>query len=278
MKNKTGCDGAGVSQLLGPLWQDKLPLKCLSLAPSLTQNTGFVCGCQLWHNVRFIFIKSANHNVLFCFQFSLQICCPLRADSFKISSEQSETLPTPPVSWNNVYVAAWMMCQHMNSWPLLGLISTIYYLLHAQSNQRQSNRLNSVGDRYIAAKVCPSNGKMNKTNRLKELPNQGNIIRLSVINEGPWEKILSTWDVWPTLSLIDTCNLTGPVFWSPWQSASHSSVCVRQEMQVEIGTALIYTALLIIKACCYPEVFTVTEGQSNSEDTARGLCSGAQGV
>lgn len=99
-------------------------------------------------------------------------------------------------------------------------------------------------------------------------------------NRDLWEKkILSTWDVWPTISLTDTCNLaTGPVFWSPWQSASHSSVCVRQEMQVETGTALIYPALLIIKARCYPEVFTVTEGQSNREDTARGLCSGAQGV
>lgn len=29
------------------------------------------------------------------------------------------------------------------------------------------------------------------------------------------KKISSTWDVWPTISLIDTCNLaTGPVFWS----------------------------------------------------------------
>lgn len=113
VKNKTGWDSASVSQLPGPRGKINSPLKCLSLAPSLTQNTGFVYRCQLWHNARFIFIKRVNHNVLFCFQFSVLLCCLSRADSFKISSRRRETPPTPP-RWT-VTLFIWLLGQCVNT-------------------------------------------------------------------------------------------------------------------------------------------------------------------
>lgn len=85
-------------------------------------------------------LKKVNHNVLFCFQFSVLLCCPSSTDSFKISSRRRKPPPTPPVNCNTVYLATWTACQHINTWSFIRLINTFGVYLQAQSHQHHSQQ------------------------------------------------------------------------------------------------------------------------------------------